>query len=94
MRNRRTNPWLLAAAGVAALVLGAGPSLAQSQLVPCSAFSRNSYGGWRVTGPVMLDLGGRLLAPTVGTTFDAGSTTHGIEMTEVLDRECGNAPGR
>ena len=91
MRHPRTSRFLLAAASAAVLALTAGPSLAQSTSVPCSAFSRNGSGGWRVTGPVMMDLGGRLLAPMVGTTFDAGSTMHGIEMSTVLDRECGNA---
>ena len=68
----------------------AGPSLAQRYPVPCSAFSRNISGGWTVRAPVMLDLGGTLLAPMVGTTFAAGSTMHGIEMSDVLDRNCGN----
>jgi hypothetical protein len=90
MRYPQTSRFLLAMASVAVMGLTAGPSLAQSTSVPCSAFSRNGSGGWRVTGPVMLDLGGRLLAPMVGTTFNAGSTMHGIEMSTVLDRECGN----
>jgi hypothetical protein len=90
MRNPRTNFCLLAVAAVTALALGAGPSLAQNEAVPCSAFARNTAGGWRVTAPVMLDLNGMLLAPMVGTTFVAGSSARGIEMSEVLDRECGN----
>jgi hypothetical protein len=90
MRYSQTSRFLLAMASVAVMALTAGPSLAQSTSVPCSAFSRNGSGGWRVTGPVMLDLGGRLLAPMVGTTFNAGSTMHGIEISTVLDRECGN----
>jgi hypothetical protein len=76
--------------GAILLGLSAGPSLAQRDLVPCSAFSRNTSGGWTVRAPVMLDLGGTLLAPTVGTTFAAGSTMRGIEMSDVLDRNCGN----
>jgi hypothetical protein len=78
------------AAVAALLALSTGPSLAQRDLVPCSAFSRNAYGGWTVRAPVMLDLGGKLLAPMVGTTFAAGSTMRGIEMSGVLDRQCGN----
>jgi hypothetical protein len=80
----------LAAIAAAALLLGAGPSLAQRVPVPCSAFARNGYGGWKVLDPVMLDLNGKLLAPMVGTTFAAGSSMNGIEMSDVLDRECGN----
>ena len=78
------------AGGAALLALSAGSGLAQRQPVPCSAFSRNAYGGWTVRAPVMLDFGGMLLAPTVGTTFVAGSTMRGIEMSDVLDRNCGN----
>jgi hypothetical protein len=78
------------AAAVGLLLLSAVPSLAERDLVPCSAFSRNAHGGWTVRAPVMLDLGGALLAPMVGTTFAAGSAMHGIEMSDVLDRQCGN----
>ena len=78
------------AIGTAFLALSAAPSLAQRDLVPCSAFSRNAYGGWTVLAPVMLDLGGSLYSPTVGTTFAAGSTHNGIEMSDVLDQQCGN----
>jgi hypothetical protein len=80
------------AAAAALLIFAAGPSLAQS--VPCSAFARNTAGGWRVTGPTVLDLNGMLLAPMVGTTFAAGTTTHGIEMSAMLDRACGNSLAR
>ena len=60
------------------------------EAVPCSAFSRSGAGGWKVLAPVMLNLDGRLYSPTVGTTFAAGSMQHGIEMSDVLDRNCGN----
>ncbi|HEV2188093.1 MAG TPA: hypothetical protein VGR70_12855 [Stellaceae bacterium] len=76
------------AGGVAVLVLSAAPSLAQRDLVPCSAFSRNADGGWTVLAPVMLDLGGRIYSPTVGTTFGAGSMHNGVELSDVLDRDC------
>ena len=90
MRNPRTNFCLLTAAAVTVLALTTGPSLAQNEPVPCSAFARNTGGGWKVTAPVMLDLNGMLLAPMVGTTFVAGSSARGIEMSQWLDRECGN----
>lgn len=57
---------------------------------PCSAFERNSYGGWRVMAPVTLDFGGSLYSPMVGTTLPAGATNHGIEMSDILDQQCGN----
>jgi hypothetical protein len=78
----------LAAGAATVLLLIAGPSRAQT--VPCSAFARTAYGGWQVLDPVMLDLNGRLFAPTVGTIFPAGSSQNGIEMSDVLDRQCGN----
>jgi hypothetical protein len=90
MKNLRSRFCPLALAAVAVMVLGAGPSQAQSELVPCSAFARNAYGGWRVLSPVMLNLDGRLYSPTVGTVFAAGSTQNGIEMSDVLDQQCGN----
>jgi hypothetical protein len=33
-----------------------------------------------------------VLSPTVGTIFAAGSSLHGVRLTDVLDRECGNIP--
>ena len=86
----KTRILLRLASAAAALILSVGPSLAQNEAVPCSAFSRDLTGGWHVLSPVMLDLGGMLLAPTVGTTFEAGKTMHGVEMSSVLNRECGN----
>lgn len=81
---------IAALAAAAVLVLGAAPSLAQRESVPCSAFARGPSGGWRVLSPVMLDLGGRLYSPMVGTVFPAGGSRNGIEMSDVLDRQCGN----
>ena len=95
MENAR-NRWcsmILAGAGalaVAATAVPSGPARAAEGPVPCSAFARNAVGGWRVMAPVMLDLGGRLYSPMVGTTFPAGTTEHGIEMSDVLDQQCGN----
>jgi hypothetical protein len=90
MKNWCSRFCRLALAAGAVMVLRAGPSLAQSEELPCSAFSRNVYGGWRVLSPVMLDLNGRLYSPTVGSVFAAGSTQNGIEMSDVLDQQCGD----
>jgi hypothetical protein len=78
----------LAAASIA--LLSATPSLAQSEAVPCSAFARNAAGAWRVLAPIMLDLNGRLYSPTVGTVFAGSSMQNGIEMSDLLDQQCGN----
>jgi hypothetical protein len=80
----------LAIAAAALMVGGSGLAWAQRAALPCSAFVRNAGGGWTVEAPIMLDLGGRLYAPTVGTTFTAGAMQNGVEMSDVLDRECGN----
>ena len=40
--------------------------------------------------PVTLDLGGSLYSPMVGTALPAGATNHGIEMSDILDQQCGN----
>jgi hypothetical protein len=81
------------AAAVVLIVAGAAhPVVAKAAdgPIPCSAFQRNAYGGWRVLSPVIMDFGGTLYSPTVGTTFAAGSSAHGIEMSDVLDQQCGN----
>ena len=79
----------------AVLLLGAGivhPTVTQAAdgPFPCSAFERNAHGGWRVMAPVTLDLGGSLYSPMVGTALPAGATNHGIEMSDLLDQQCGN----
>src|SRR4051794_40006648 len=65
------------------------PSLGQSTPVPCSAFSRDIDGGWKVLAPVMLYIGGRPLGPVVGSTLHAGSAHNGGQISEVLDQQCG-----
>jgi hypothetical protein len=85
---KRRGLMALAAAGI--LLLGVAPAMAQREPIPCSAFARGPSGGWRVLSPVMLDLGGRIYSPTVGTVFPAGATRNGIEMSDVLDQQCGN----
>jgi hypothetical protein len=82
-------------ATAAALLLAAGaatPALAHAgdPVLSCPDFVRSPGGGWRVLAPVMLQFGDRLYSPTVGTVFTAGSIQGGIEMSDVLDRECGN----
>ena len=78
----------MAAASVA--LLSAEPGSAQNMPIPCSAFARNAHGGWKVLAPVMLYIDGRPLGPMVGTTIPAGSMPSSINVSEALDRECGN----
>ena len=84
---------LWCAAGAAALSTGIShPVLARPNdpALPCSAFARIANGGWTVRAPVMLVVGGALYSPTVGTIFAPGATRNGIELSDVLDRECGS----
>ena len=84
---RNTVRTLSVAAGLLMLIVR--PTLAQDATVTCSAFSRNSHGGWKVLAPVMLQIDGRLLGPIVGTMFEPGTTTtNGLKISEVLDRAC------
>jgi hypothetical protein len=85
----------LALAAVAVLIVGAGTThaviaKAADGPIPCSAFVRNDAGGWRVLAPVTFAFGDRLYSPMVGTTFVAGATQNGIEMSGILDQQCGN----
>ena len=90
MTKLRNHLCRLSVAAASFVLLSAGPSLGQSVPIPCSAFARHAY-GWKVLAPVMLDIDGRLLAPTVGTTLVAGSATNGVKLNEALDRECRNS---
>jgi len=84
---------LTAATALALVAGGASHSVlarGAAEPIPCGAFARGPAGGWRVLSPVTLDFGGLLYSPTVGTTFAAGATEHGIELSDVLDRQCGN----
>ena len=96
MKTSRNRPSPIGAATAAAVLmlsaLASSPVQARAgdPSMPCSAFSRSAGGGWRVLAPVMLDLGGRIYSPTVGTIFPAGTMQGGIEMSNLLDRECGN----
>jgi hypothetical protein len=91
-KTYRKSLWGLAVAALLPAVGALQPAHARpgDPSLPCPAFSRNGSGGWTVLAPVMMVLGGRIYSPTVGTTFGAGSMADGIEMSDVLDRECGN----
>ena len=80
----------LSMAAASAVLLSAGSGSAQNVPIPCSAFSRNAHGDWKVLAPVMLYIDGRPLGPMVGTTIPAGSMPNSINVREALDRECAN----
>ena len=66
--------------------------IAETLELPCSAFTRNQHGDWKVLAPVMLHVDGKLLGPIVGTTFEPGTAINGIRVSEVLDNQCWSAP--
>ena len=86
--HRRLSRLSMAAASL--VLLSAEPGLAQNMPIPCSAFTRNAHGGWTVLAPVMLYIGGRPLGPMVGTSIPSGSMPDSINVSEALDRDCGN----
>ena len=81
---------MAAAVAAGAAMTGTATARAQEGALPCSAFARNAYGGWRVMAPVTLAIGGTIYSPMVGTVFPAGASEHGIEMSDLLDQQCGN----
>lgn len=90
--NRRCRVAMVACA-VLLVAAGVGHPVAAKAAdgpMPCSAFQRNAGGSWRVLAPVTLEVGDRLYSPMVGTILPAGGSENGIEMSDVLDQQCGN----
>ena len=84
------------AAAAASLLLGvwAQPVLAQSSFpdgpIACHAFQRGPNGLWTVLRPATINPNGVELNLAPGETFAKNQFLHGIEVTTVLDRNCGN----
>lgn len=93
MKTARNRFCRVAATAAVAMLIGAThPVVARAAdgPMPCSAFQRNSGGSWRVLAPVTLAVGDHLYSPMVGTLLPAGASENGIEMSDVLDQQCGN----
>lgn len=94
MTTARNRLGRLAMASSAVLLIGAATNSVAAKAadgpMPCSAFQRNAYGGWRVLAPVTLAVRGTLYSPMVGSVLPAGASENGIEMSDVLDQQCGN----
>jgi hypothetical protein len=67
----------------------AGSSL-PDPAVPCEAFQRFGNGSWTAIRPVTLDFGGIPMSFGPGDTFPVGTTTNGVAVPVILDRQCGN----
>lgn len=96
MRYRKAATRLsIAAAG--ALVFGvASPLGAKAATVysdgpiACSAFARGANGSWTVLRATMIAPQGIAINLAPGQTFSKNQWVGGIEVTTVLDRNCGN----
>ncbi len=84
-------------AAVAALFLGCVPraSMAQNANLPdgpiaCTDFHRGSNGSWTVLHPTTIHPQGVEMKLAPGQIFAENQFVQGIEITNVLDRNCGN----
>lgn len=84
----------VAAAGLLAGVLWAHPSSAQVNFpdgrVACHDFARNGVGDWTVTRPTTISQPGMAINLAPGQTFMPSELVNGVEVTALLDRNCGN----
>ena len=93
---RKTYRALLGGAA-AALILGAFgslPAAAQNSYpdgqVNCGAVARMPMGSWHVMSPVTISPDGRTMTLAPGQTFAPNQMYGGVEVSAVLDRNCGN----
>jgi hypothetical protein len=87
---------MIAAVGLSASLLWARPGLAQMRIsmpdgpIACQDFTRNGYGDWKVLRPTTISPEGRVMHLVPGQTFMPSQLVNGVEVTAVLDRNCGN----
>ena len=89
--------WTLVAAAAAIFsgCVAAHPGMAQSVSrsdgpIACGDFQRGSNGSWTVLRPTTISPQGAQLNLAPGQTFAKNQFVSGIEVTTVLDRNCGN----
>ena len=98
MRYRARKLHLSVAAGTAALLFSwasANSMMAQTAHrgdgpVACSDFQRSANGTWTVLHPTTIIPEGVRLNLAAGQTFAKNQMVDGVEVTTVLDRNCGN----
>jgi hypothetical protein len=82
----------------AALLLGcvfaAGSSAADFSdgAISCTDFQRGANGTWTALNPTTIAPGGMVISLSAGETFAKNQWVDGVEVTTVLDRNCGNEP--
>ncbi|HUC72560.1 MAG TPA: hypothetical protein VMS01_15335 [Stellaceae bacterium] len=97
MRYRKDKA-LLSTAAAAMLLLGCAWPLAATAAsvnsadgpIACNDFQRGSNGTWTVLHPTTIAPQGVALSLAPGQTFAKNQWLGGIEVTTVLDRNCGN----
>lgn len=89
---------VMVSAATAGLLLGLvslGPAVANVVAggdgpIACQDFQRGPNGTWTVLRPTMISPSGVMMNLTPGQTFAKNESFRGIEVTTVLDRNCGN----
>jgi hypothetical protein len=97
MRHRNDNR-LRSIGAAAVLVLGCGWPLAglaqdigaTDGPITCGDFQRGVNGSWTVVHPTTIEPQGLQMNLAPGQTFAKNQWVGGIEVTTVLDRNCGN----
>jgi hypothetical protein len=59
-------------------------------VIACNDFQRGATGSWTVLHPTMIQSQGVEMSLMPGQTFAKNQLVDGIEITTVLDRNCGN----
>lgn len=93
-RQKWTCASIIAAAGLLAGFAWTPPALAQVNTpdgpIACRDFARNGHGDWTVLRPTTIRPEGVMMNLAPGQTFMPSQMVNGIEVTAVLDRNCGN----
>jgi hypothetical protein len=95
--SRKKTPLMLSAAA-AGLLLGAAwayPAMANVYAggdgpIACHDFQRGANGSWTVLHPTTIESQGVQMSLSPGQTFAKNQFVNGVEVTTVLDRNCGN----
>src|SRR5689334_19464852 len=98
MTYRASKLHLTIAAGAATLFFSwasVNPTMAQTAHrgdgpIACSDFQRGANGSWIVLHPTTIIPEGVKLSLAPGQTFAKNQMVNGVEVTTVLDRNCGN----
>jgi hypothetical protein len=84
------------AAALALLAIVTPPAMAQpvnslpDGPVNCGAVTRLPMGSWSIMRPVTIAPNGTTIGLSPGQTFAPNQIYDGVEVTAVLDRDCGN----